>query len=73
MPGARLRAHLLVLEIERRRLGSRDATFLTLANGSGRLPTAPLWDAARREVADLAAGAVVEISGRVGTYRPVLR
>jgi 3'-5' exoribonuclease len=68
-PGARLRAHLLVVEIERRRLGSRDATLLTLANGSGRLPSAPLWDEARHQVAGLAPGNVVEVWGRVGTYR----
>jgi len=68
-PGARVRGHLLVVEVERRRMGSRDATLLTLANGSGRLPSAPLWGEAGNRVTGLTPGNVVEVSGRVGTYR----
>lgn len=68
-PGARVRTHLLVVEVERRLLGVRPATLLTLANASGRLPSAPLWDEARHRVAELAAGSVVEVSGRIGTFR----
>jgi 3'-5' exoribonuclease len=68
-PGIRLQTQLLILEVEHRRLGSRDATLLTLANRSGRLPSAPLWEEAQHRVAGLAPGAVVEISGRIGTYR----
>lgn len=58
-----------MLDVERRRLGARPATLLTLANASGRLSSAPLWDDARHGVAELAAGSVVEVSGRIGTFR----
>jgi len=68
-PGARLRTHLLVLEIERRALGSREATVLTLGNASGRLSSAPFWEEAQHRVAGLARGDVVEVAARVGAYR----
>ena len=55
-PGARVRAHLLVVDVERRRLGSRPATLLTLANASGRLPSAPLWDEGRHRASGAGAG-----------------
>jgi len=68
-PGARLKGHLLVLDIERRTLGGRDATVLTLGDASGRLPSAPFWGDAQHRVAGLAPGDVVEIVGRLGTFR----
>ena len=68
-PGARVQDRLLVLEIERRALGSREATVLTLGNASGRLPSAPFWEEAQQRVAGLARGDVVEVAGRVGAYR----
>ena len=58
-----------MVEVERRRLGSRLATLLTLANASGRLPSAPLWDDAEHLARGLAAGSVVEVAGRIGTFR----
>lgn len=67
--GARVQDRLLVLEIERRTFGSREATVLTLGNASGRLPSAPLWEEAQQRVAGLARGDVVEVAGRVGAYR----
>jgi 3'-5' exoribonuclease len=67
--GARIRTPLLVLDIERRALGSREATVLTLGNASGRLPSAPFWEEAQQRVAGLARGDVVEVAGRVGAYR----
>ena len=68
-PGARLKGRLLVLDIERRTLGGREATVLTLGNASGRLPSAPFWGETQRRVAGLARGDVVEIAGRMGAYR----
>ena len=68
-PGARIQDCLLVLEIERRALGSREATVLTLGNAFGRLPSAPFWEDAQQRVAGLARGDVVEVAGRVGAYR----
>lgn len=61
-PGARIQACLLVLEIERRALGSREATVLTLGNAFGRLPSAPFWEDAQQRVAGLARGDVVEVA-----------
>ena len=68
-PGARIRSQLLVLEVERRVLGGRDATLLTLGNATGRLPSAPFWERSQQRVAGLARGDVVEVAGRVGAYR----
>jgi 3'-5' exoribonuclease len=68
-PGTRIQDRLLVLEIERRALGTRDATVLTLGNAHGRLPSAPFWEETQHRVAGLARGDVVEVAGRVGAYR----
>jgi 3'-5' exoribonuclease len=59
----------LVLDVERRTLGGREATILTLGNASGRIASAPLWGETQRRVVGLARGDVVEIVGRVGAYR----
>ena len=68
-PGARLKGHLLVLDIERRTLGGRDATVLTFGDASGRLPSAPFWGETQHRVGGLARGDVVEIVGRLGAFR----
>lgn len=68
-PGARIRTRLLVIEIDRRELGAREAIVLTLGNASGRLPSAPFWEEAQTRVAGLVPGDVVEVAARVGTYR----
>ncbi len=68
--GARVQDTFLVWEVEMRSLGdgSRYA-ILTLANNSGRLPTAPFWSSELHQVEGLTKGAIVRVTADVGDYK----
>lgn len=67
--GARVHAPLLVAEVERRSYGENACTVLTLANATGRLASAPFWNAEQETVAEIGRGDVVEVVGEVGVFR----
>jgi 3'-5' exoribonuclease len=67
--GESLEGRLLVSQVERR--GSLDRPFvsLTLANRTGRIPTAPFWTEDLGRIAGIGIGDVVEAQGEVTIYR----
>ena len=68
--GARVQDTFLVWEVETRSLadGSRFA-ILTLANASGRLPTAPFWSSELHKVDGLGKGDIVRITADLTDYK----
>lgn len=68
--GARAQDTFLVWEVELRSLadGSRFA-ILTLANASGRLPTAPFWSSELHKVEGLAKGDIVRVTADLSDYK----
>ena len=67
--GDRVRAALLVVEIERRESPRGGFTLLTLGNRHGRLSTAPFWAEDQPRLAGLERGAEAAVVGEVGLYR----
>jgi 3'-5' exoribonuclease len=68
--GERIQDALLVLEVEQRTYPpDKECTVLTLGNHTGRIVTAPFWNADQAKVDGIAKGHVVQVIGDVGAYR----
>ncbi len=68
--GARVEETLLVWDVEQRtQADGSPFVILTLANGSGRLKSAPFWSSDLHKVEGLEKGAVVSVIGEIGVYR----
>jgi 3'-5' exoribonuclease len=69
-PGVHLRGPMLVVELDHRSYGDgKDCIVLTLANATGRIPSAPFWGDRRALVAGLSPGAPVEAQGEIRLFR----
>jgi 3'-5' exoribonuclease len=61
---------MLVVEMDHRSYGDgKDCVVLTLANATGRIPSAPFWGERRALVAGLGPGAPVEAQGEIRLFR----
>ena len=68
--GTRIHGRLLVAAIEPRSFGEgKECLVVTLSDAVGRIECAPFWAARRSQLAGIAPGAVVEVTGEVQTFR----